>query len=64
MLLLEECHDAGFLHKFTGGCNDIKREVNKCLRGERVERQARNREKARQKRAEIKAIWDDIDRNS
>lgn len=64
MLLLEECHDRGFLHKLTGGCNDIKSEVNKCLRAERIERQDRNREVARIKREKIKAIWADIDQNS
>ena len=62
--MLEECHDQGFFHKFTGGCNDIKSEVNKCLRGERLERQAKNREVAKKKRAEIKAIWAEIDENS
>ena len=62
--MLEECHDQGFLHKFTGGCNEIKREVNKCLRIERLERQAKNREVAMKKRAEIKAIWAEIDENS
>ena len=64
MLLLEECHDQGFLHKLTGGCNEIKREVNKCLRAERLERQDRNREVAKKKREHIKAIWADIDQNS
>lgn len=64
MLLLEECHDQGFLHKLTGGCNEIKREVDKCLRAERLERQDRNREVAKKKREHIKAVWADIDQNS
>ncbi|CEH14020.1 Uncharacterized conserved protein [Ceraceosorus bombacis] len=43
---LNDCHAKGFWHKITGGCNDVKLELNKCLRKERLERTARNAEKA------------------
>lgn len=64
MQILDECHAQGFLHKVTGGCNNAKREVNKCLRAERLERTARNREEAKRKNEAIKAVWKDIDCNS
>lgn len=64
MAMLDECHARGFMHKVLGGCNEAKRDVNACLRAERLERQATNREVAKQKRAKIKAVWDEIDQNS
>lgn len=64
MAALEECHARGFMHKVLGRCNEAKTDVNLCLRGERLERQAKNREVAKQKRAKIKAVWDEIDQNS
>lgn len=64
MAILDECHARGFMHKVFGGCNEAKRDVNACLRAERLERQAKNREAAKQKRAKIKAVWDEIDQNS
>ncbi len=64
MSALDECHAQGFLHKMTGGCNDAKRDVNKCLRAERLERTARNREKAKEKRERIEKIWKEIDEES
>lgn len=51
---LEACHNRGFMHKATGGCNDIKEQVNKCLRVERSKLQAENRQAARAKRDKIK----------
>lgn len=62
MSALEECHARGFLFKATGGCNDIKREVNKCLSGERGNKSRKNRETALEKRLRIEKIWDDMDR--
>lgn len=64
MTALEECHARGFFYAAVGMCNDVKREVNKCLRAERLDRTARNREKARQERARLKAKFDEIDANS
>ena len=31
MAALDECHARGFLFKAIGGCNEAKREVNKCF---------------------------------
>ena len=64
MQILDECHAQGFLFKITGGCNEAKQDVNKCLRAERLERQARNREKAKQMRERIQEVWNEIDDNS
>jgi COX assembly protein 2 len=61
MKLLDECHARGFLHKALGGCNEIKREVNRCLSAERYERARKNREKARENRARIERIWREDD---
>jgi len=53
-----------FLYKAIGGCNKAKQEVNKCLRAERLERTARNRELAKKEREKIKEKWGEIDANS
>ncbi|KAJ6008936.1 hypothetical protein N7499_001016 [Penicillium canescens] len=57
MTALDECHAKGFLHKAIGSCNDIKRDVNKCLSGERYERAKRNRDQARGNRKRVEEIW-------
>jgi COX assembly protein 2 len=59
MTALDECHARGFIHKALGNCNDIKRDVNRCLAGERYERAKRNRNDAREKRKRIEKIWAD-----
>ena len=64
MKILEECHDRGFFHKMSGGCNTAKRDVNMCLRAERLERTAKNRELAKKEREKIKEKWKEIDMNS
>ena len=51
---LEECHAQGYMHKVTGGCNDAKAAVDKCLREQRANTQAENRAAARAKREKIK----------
>lgn len=58
---LEECHAQGFLHKVTGNCTDAKYRVNMCLRGLRLERTRQNREEAKEKRAQIKKVWAELD---
>lgn len=45
-------------------CSDTKRQVNKCLRAERLERTASNREEAKAKREHVKKVWADIEANS
>ncbi|EEH34622.1 hypothetical protein PAAG_05671 [Paracoccidioides lutzii Pb01] len=57
MTMLDECHARGFLHKALAGCNEIKREVNRCLGRERYKRAQKNREKARENRKRIEEIW-------
>ena len=64
MNALDECHARGFMWKAMGMCSGLKTEVNKCLRAERLDRTAKNREHAREKRDKIKAVWADIDANS
>lgn len=57
MTALDECHARGFLHKAIGSCNDIKRDVNRCLAAERYARAKRNRDQARGNRSRIEKIW-------
>jgi COX assembly protein 2 len=64
MQILDECHARGFLFKAIGGCNEAKRDVNMCLRAERLARTAANREKAKKEREKIKEVWREIDANS
>ncbi|KKK18778.1 hypothetical protein P175DRAFT_0500000 [Aspergillus ochraceoroseus IBT 24754] len=59
MTALDECHARGFIYKALGNCNDIKREVNRCLAGERYERAKHNRDQAKEKRKRIEKIWAD-----
>lgn len=64
MNALDECHARGFLLSAIGTCNEAKRQVNMCLRAERLARTAANREKAKKERARIKAAFAEIDANS
>lgn len=64
MAILDECHARGFTYKALGMCNGAKTNVNRCLRAQRLERTAKNREVAKQKRAEIKSMWAKIDEES
>ncbi|GAB7363562.1 hypothetical protein MBLNU230_g3829t1 [Neophaeotheca triangularis] len=64
MTALEECHARGFLWKSMGMCSNLKTEVNKCLRAERLERTKENRERAREKRERVQKVWAEIDANS
>ncbi|KAF2237085.1 UPF0287-domain-containing protein [Viridothelium virens] len=64
MAALDECHARGFLWKSIGMCNDAKRQVNLCLRAERLERTAKNREEARVRRDRINRAWQELDTES
>lgn len=64
MNALDECHAQGFLWKSMGMCTSAKNKVNMCLRAERLERTAINRQIAKEKRAKMEAIWAEIDANS
>jgi COX assembly protein 2 len=57
MTALDECHAKGFMHKVIGSCNDIKRDVNKCLSAERYDRAKRNRDEARSNRRRVEELW-------
>ncbi|KAK2738508.1 hypothetical protein FQN57_007023 [Myotisia sp. PD_48] len=59
MTALDDCHARGFLYKSIGGCNEIKREVNRCLGAERAKRAKQNRDEARANRKRIEQIWKD-----
>ena len=61
MNALEECHARGFLFKAFGGCNDIKRDVNKCLSSERGKKSRKNRETGLERRRRIEAVWAQMD---
>ncbi|KAJ5793214.1 uncharacterized protein N7503_009192 [Penicillium pulvis] len=57
MTALDECHARGFMWKVFGNCNDVKREVNRCLAAERYDRAKNNRDIARSNRRKIEDIW-------
>lgn len=57
MTALDECHARGFIYKALGNCNEVKREVNRCLAAERYDRAKRNRDQARSNRRRIEDIW-------
>ena len=64
MNALDECHARGFMWKAVGMCSGLKTEVNRCLRAERLDRTASNREAAKAKREKVKSIFAEIDANS
>ncbi|KAF9643000.1 UPF0287-domain-containing protein [Thelephora ganbajun] len=56
---LEACH-ADNWRKWTGGCNNVKTELNMCLRKVRLEASARNREHAKERRKKIENAWKEL----
>lgn len=64
MAALDECHARGFVQAMFGGCNQAKRDVNLCLRAARLERTAKNREKAKERREVVETMWKQIDEES
>ncbi|KAH7930883.1 UPF0287-domain-containing protein [Leucogyrophana mollusca] len=56
---LDVCH-ANNWARLTGGCNQEKDKLNKCLRKERVERSTRNREQAKEQRMKAEQAWRDL----
>ena len=64
MAILDECHARGFMYKAMGMCNGAKTNVNRCLRAQRLERTAKNRELAKEKRKEREELWKKIGEQS
>ncbi|CCM02874.1 uncharacterized protein FIBRA_04988 [Fibroporia radiculosa] len=56
---LENCHGDSWA-KWTGGCNQIKLDLNMCLRKERVERTSKNREGAKVRRQKTEQVWKEL----
>ncbi|PWZ00499.1 UPF0287-domain-containing protein [Testicularia cyperi] len=61
---LNECHAKGWFHKITGGCNDIKHDLNMCLRAERLDRTAQHIQASRENRKKTEQIWKKIEDES
>ncbi|EIM90469.1 uncharacterized protein STEHIDRAFT_51163, partial [Stereum hirsutum FP-91666 SS1] len=59
---LEECHANAWL-KWTGGCNQAKLDLNKCLHGDSVARAARNREDSKARQAKRDQAWKELHAN-
>jgi len=56
---LEQCH-SNFLSKYTGACNQQKLDLNMCLRTERVDRAAKNREIAKDREERRRKAMEDL----
>ncbi|KAK4193536.1 cytochrome c oxidase biogenesis protein Cmc1-like protein [Podospora australis] len=64
MIALDQCHAKGFLWKSMGMCNDAKDQLAACLRAERFKTQKFNRAGVKDKKAQIREAWREIDENS
>ncbi|KAG1754230.1 hypothetical protein EDB19DRAFT_639427 [Suillus lakei] len=56
---LDACH-VDIWARLTGGCNQEKDSLNKCLRKERVERSTHNRTQAKEKRLKTEQVWKEL----
>ncbi|OCF37927.1 hypothetical protein I317_06229 [Kwoniella heveanensis CBS 569] len=59
---LEQCHAKGMIAKLSGVCNEQKEALSMCLRKERLDRTARNREAAKDRTAKKKEVWAALER--
>lgn len=55
--LLNQCHSDHPLGKFAGVCNDLKRQLNKCLQKEYVERRQKNYESAQKRKQAFQKLY-------
>ncbi|CAD6581269.1 MAG: hypothetical protein CYPHOPRED_001536 [Cyphobasidiales sp. Tagirdzhanova-0007] len=60
---LEECHKIGW-RKYFGQCNQLKHDLNMCLRSERFDRREKNHEEAKARRSKAEKVWKEIDEES
>ncbi|KAG2034231.1 hypothetical protein BDR03DRAFT_965479 [Suillus americanus] len=56
---LDACHVNNWA-RLTGGCNQEKDSLNKCLRKERLERSTRNRAQAKENRLKTEQAWKEL----
>ncbi|TFK55275.1 hypothetical protein OE88DRAFT_1028583 [Heliocybe sulcata] len=56
---LQACHQSSW-RKWTGGCNEPKHKLNMCLRKERTDRAAKNRDEAKHNREKTKQAWKEL----
>lgn len=59
---LHACHEAGFIAKYLGACNDVNKALNMCLRQERLARTAKNRESAKERTEKKKIRWEQLEK--
>jgi len=58
---LHECHKSSLWTYYTGGCNDIRNQMNKCLHQERLDRSAKHVKEGVKKRKELEKRWKQMD---
>lgn len=51
---LNKCHEVNKFGKFIGKCNAIDKELSRCLKNERRNNQAANRQKALERQKRVK----------
>ncbi|CAH7672765.1 hypothetical protein BY996DRAFT_6432329 [Phakopsora pachyrhizi] len=54
---LEACHNSGLWNYYTGGCNDVRRQLDKCLHDERMKRSSDHVKEGRRRRKELERVW-------
>ncbi|KXJ07281.1 COX assembly mitochondrial protein 2-like [Exaiptasia diaphana] len=57
--LLHKCHEEHKFGKFFGMCNEIERNMQRCLKAESKERRYRNMEEAKRKKERFKKAYEE-----
>ncbi|XP_031573937.1 COX assembly mitochondrial protein 2 homolog [Actinia tenebrosa] len=52
--MLNKCHDEHRFGKFLGKCNDIERNLQRCLKAESKERRQRNMEESKKRKEKFR----------